>query len=220
MQDNRFVRSRATRYQIAQLIEQGKTLEEAEDATLAGNSNRARYIKSWRQAGVYPYGNVDTPEDYKQPAFAIDLQCNDTYQQAQSNASANTKAQSSAITNKVNWNDPLLTEKLKALIQEALEVQISAMQDAMAQMQDTAIAEAQSSAKQTAIADDMLSFKLRRKASNTSPVSLRIQTELLDRARRELKTMYKGQVSLNRYLEFCLWQLIGRPQELLEPEDF
>lgn len=199
---NLFVKSRDKRFAIGKLMGEGHTLEQAESIVLKGNSNRSKLVKVWRNGKVYPYGDNDKPtgDNFLADigAFHIDSAAI-TQEPLQLASPAHTEAHiRPANTLQINWNDPALTDKLKALIKEALREQSTAMQ--------------------TAHTDIKPSRKLWRTNKNISPVSFRIQTELLRRARAKLQETYQGHMSLNHYIELALWQLVGEPEDLLEPE--
>lgn len=187
-----FPRSRGKRFAIGKLMEEGKTLKQAEEIILKGDKNRSRLVKQWTAGGAYPYGDKDKPtgdsflDDVG--AFHID------------SAAITQKPLQTANALQINWNDPVLTDKLKALIREALREQSTAMQ--------------------TAHTDIKPSRKLWRTGKNVSPVSFRIQTELLRRARAKLQETYQGHMSLNHFIELTLWRLVGEPEDLLEPERY
>lgn len=187
-----FVKSREKRFAIGKLMGEGYTLEQAEDMVLKGDSNKSRTVKTWRDGEAYPYGENDKPTGDNFLAdigiFHID------------SAAITQKPLQPANILQINWNDPVLTDKLKALIREALREQSTAMQ--------------------TAHTDIKPSRKLWRTGKNVSPVSFRIQTELLRRARAKLQETYQGHMSLNHFIELTLWRLVGEPEDLLEPERY
>lgn len=197
-----FVKSRAKRFEIGRLLGEGYTLEQAEGIVLKGDSNRSRLVKAWRDGGVYPYGGKDKPtgDSFLDDAGALQIDSAAyTKEPLQAANTAHTEAHiQTASAVQINWNDPVLTEKLRALIREALEEQSTAIQTAHAQIKP--------------------SRKLWRTSKNVSPVCFRLQTELMRRARVKLQETYQGQMSLNHYIELTLWRLVGEPEDLLEPE--
>ena len=200
-----FSKSRAKRFKIAELRDQGMTLQEAENIVLAGDSNRSRLVKQWQVWGAYPYGQVDSPDSpdsQTQIVFAPDEQTTHTPPIQQDRhivgAQGARKQVQTANTLQINWNDLALTDKLKSLVLDVLKEQ---------------------GISQTAITPDPRQApKLWRTMNNVSPISLRLQTELIKRSRQSLKAKY-GNISLNRYIELCLFELIGRPVDLTLPDE-
>lgn len=197
-----FTKSRPKRFKIAELINQGMTLQEAEDIVLAGDKNRSRTVKQWHVGGAYPYGPVDGPDSLVQTAITPEIQSANTKQIQQDIHTANilntTRHAQIAGPVQVNWNDKAVVDKLKSLIADVLKEQ---------------------GISQTAITPDPRQApKLWRTTKNVSPVSLRLQTELVKRSRQALKAKY-GSMSLNRYIEIVLFELIGRPTDLTLPDE-
>lgn len=64
--------TRKYRYQIADLMQQGYTIQQAEDIVMKGNSNKSRDLKSYKQRGLYPYGKVDSPLETNPSSFVND----------------------------------------------------------------------------------------------------------------------------------------------------
>ncbi len=197
-----FTKSRPKRFKIAELRDQGMTLQEAENIVLAGDSNKTRTVKQWQAGGAYPYGQVDGPDSQTQITFAPDEQTTHTAPIQQDRHIAGSqgarKQVQTAITPGINWNDKALNDKLKVLILDVLKEQ---------------------GILQTAITPDPRQApKLWRTMNNVSPISLRLQSELIKRSRQALKAKY-GNMSLNRYVELCLFDLIGRPVDLTLPDE-
>lgn len=200
-----FRKSRPKRFKIADLVNQGMTLQEAENIVLAGDSNKTRTVRQWQVGGAYPYGQVDSPDSpdsQTQIAFSQDEQTTHTPPIQQDRhivgAQGARKQVQTVITQGINWNDPALTDKLKSLVLDVLKEQ---------------------GISQTAITPDPRQApKLWRTMNNVSPISLRLQTELIKRSRQALKAKY-GNLSLNRYIELCLFDLIGRPVDLTLPDE-
>lgn len=197
-----FTKSRPKRFKIAELINQGMTLQEAEDIVLHGDANRTRLVKTWQVGGAYPYGPVDGPDSLVQTAIIPDIQPADTkhiQQDIHTESTVNTTRHAQiASPVQVNWNDKVVVDKLKSLILDVLKEQ---------------------GISQTAITPDPRQApKLWRTTKNVSPVSLRLQTELVKRSRQALKAKY-GSMSLNRYIEIVLYDLIGRPTDLTLPDE-
>lgn len=63
-----FLPSRKYRYAIANLIKEGKTIEQAENEIFKGNSNKAKYLKYYKREGLFPYGEVDKPIEITTPS--------------------------------------------------------------------------------------------------------------------------------------------------------
>lgn len=193
-----FSKSRGKRFEIARLQGEGHTLEEAEEMVMKGNKNRARLVGTWRKGGAFPYGDNDKPQE---TFLGIDLHTAHTVQSTMqihsANAASTPKPSKPARSASAAYNDPKFIEMVKALIQEALSNQ--------------------STAHHTAHAHQVQSLKLNRSMKNCRTVTLRVHAKLWARARKQLEDQYKGTMSLNRYIELKLWELVGRPDDLIEP---
>lgn len=193
-----FSKSRVKRFEIARLQGEGHTIEEAEEIVLKGDKNRARLIATWKEGGAFPYGDNDKPQ---QSFLDIDVHTahalQSTMQMHSANA-ANTPKPSKPIKSaNAPYSNSKLVEMVKGLIQEALSNQCAA--------------------HHTAHAHQGQAPKLKRSMKNCRTVTLRVHAELWRRARKQLEDQYRGDMSLNRYIELCLWELVGRPDDLTKP---
>lgn len=57
-----YFRSRKQRYEIGRLVDEGKTLIDAENIVMSRDSNRSRQVGNWKEKGLYPYGSLDAPD--------------------------------------------------------------------------------------------------------------------------------------------------------------
>lgn len=188
-----FTKSRAKRFEIGRLLGEGHTLEQAENIVFKGDSNRARTVKVWKESGVYPYGGIDGPQEQIQSATTANTLEPLHYAHTAITHTPKEKPKTAIAKS----NDTALDDRIRALIKEVLAEQ------------DT---------RHTVITDIGEAPKLWRTTKNVVPVSFRLQKTLFLRARAALQEKYKGTISLNRYVELCLWELVGRPDDLLRPE--
>jgi hypothetical protein len=63
-----YIPSRKYRYEIANLIKEGNTIEQAENEIFKGNSNKSKYLKYYKREGLFPYGKVDKPIEITIPS--------------------------------------------------------------------------------------------------------------------------------------------------------
>lgn len=104
--------TRKYRYKIADLRQEGKTFEEAEDIVLKGQSNKAKYLKSYKKRGLYPYGEVDKPHKTTQPSNVVPEDNHDLPQ-----------------ATVVDTNDSLKIDKIEEVIDMTLEARVKALED-------------------------------------------------------------------------------------------
>lgn len=57
-----YIRSRKQRYEIARLMTEGMSLQDAEDIVMEGDKNRSRQVRNWKEKGLYPFGSTDKPD--------------------------------------------------------------------------------------------------------------------------------------------------------------
>lgn len=201
-----FSKSANKRLEISKLLNEGYTIDQAEDVVLKGDKNRARTVKAWREAGAFPYGDIDKPQEQlhsantehcKEPLHtAITANTPAPLHTANTTIAQTPKDKPNTVSAKSN--DSALDNRIRALIREVLAEQ--------------------GTVKHTAIADIGEAPKLWRTTKNVVPISFRLQATLLRRARAALHDKYQGTMSLNRYIELCLWDLLGRPDDLLKPD--
>jgi hypothetical protein len=206
---------RETRHYIGGLHDQGLTLEQAEGKALKGDSNRARKVKKWKDQGLYPYGSIDAPDSGGAQETNTALAVNDLQQllveiETKETANAHAIAPANAFFDTDSFKQEIIKMVTDMVSQGSQDKAIAPANAASPQYENSAM--------QTAIAANTLpvNVRLKRTLGNISPMSLRMHTELLTLARAELHERYQGRVSLNRYIELCLWDLIGRPDHLVE----
>jgi hypothetical protein len=73
-----YTQSQKKRHDIATLITQGATIDEAENIVLKGDSNRVRNIAKWQELKLYPYGEIDPPREEIKLASSLSLPKDDS----------------------------------------------------------------------------------------------------------------------------------------------
>ena len=63
-----YIPSRKYRYEIADQIKEGKTIEQAENEIFKGNTNKSKYLMYYKREGLFPYGEVDKPIEITTPS--------------------------------------------------------------------------------------------------------------------------------------------------------
>jgi len=69
---SKYSRSQDKRNNLGKLLKQGIPENEAINQVMKGDSNAARTVKTWREQGLYPFGDIDAP------ARTLDSDMNDT----------------------------------------------------------------------------------------------------------------------------------------------
>lgn len=58
---SKYVKSQDIRNNIGKLIEQGIPERQAIKQVMKGDGNAARTVKTWKEQGIYPFGDIDAP---------------------------------------------------------------------------------------------------------------------------------------------------------------
>ena len=107
-----YKRSREHRKKIVDLMQQGKTIEQAADEVFKGNSNKARSLKIYKKRGLFPYGKVDPPFKPPQPPNVVPEE-------------NHTISQETVVA----MNDSLRIDKIEEVIDMTLEARVKALED-------------------------------------------------------------------------------------------
>lgn len=99
------------RYAIAEKLEQGYTLKEAEDEVFKGNSNKSRHLKLYNKRGFFPYGMIDPPPKPKPPPTVVPAM---THRAAQESV--------------VKENDAVLMNRIKTVVNEVVDFKLKAIE--------------------------------------------------------------------------------------------
>lgn len=186
MNPKRYTVSREKRFRMGELINEGKTLIEAENIVLAGDQNRSRNTDKWREMGLYPYGTLDSPNDESMnyfPEMESVIKGKDTER---------TKTESITHYNiKKNTFDEYL-QSLSA--EDVLRLAVTRFGISTDEI-------------------DSVSPRLKRSAAESMTVTVRLPKELVKRVKEKLSA--EG-MSMSRVIEEALFQYIGSPQDMVD----
>lgn len=192
--------SRKYRYAIAELLDSGKTLEEAEDIVMKGVSNRAKYLRNYSNQGLFPYGELDPP-------MATKLS-------SRLSLTANASVAQPSV---VQLHDTVAPDRINEVIDERLD-RFLTQEISLIEARIKALEEQLSAAQpcSASVVKVKLRPRLKRSTEDTIPTSFRFPKELIRRARAKAKNDPIGNSGLNALVETLLWEYIGSPQDLLE----
>lgn len=194
-------RTRAGRFKLGELIAEGMGEREAYKIAFPNDNNIGTHLNGFKKKKVYPFGDIDDPQDATQSYTVVKpvAQVSDSV------------AQPSVVP----VYDSVFQEKVKEVVEDALakfEVQtisvIKARIDAIAEKLDS------SEPRSASVLQPRP--RLKRSKPETTPTSFRLNKELIKRAKAKAKIDPRGSINLNGLIETFLWEYIGCPQDLLE----
>lgn len=158
-----YIRSRKQRYEIGRLVDEGKTLIEAENIVMAGDSNRSRQVGNWKQKGLYPYGNTDAPDG------------SESYQYTPpTDIATETPRNKTTVVQAVD--EDALLERLLAKLDDTTLLRIAAAKQGIAPEEL-----------------EPVRLRLRKTEKGAFPASFRLNKELIDRVKKQLDEEGKGE---------------------------
>jgi len=193
-----YKRSREHRKKIVNLMQQGKTIEQAEDIVLKGNSNRSRNLAKWKQLGLCPYGDIDPPIVPTLPPKVLPT------------VPDGAVAQPSVV----QLHDSVALDKLHTIVDERVD-KLMAQEISLITERLKALENAFGTQSYGASVVK-LRPRLKRKQGDTIPTSFRFPKELVRRARVKAKSDPIGSAGLNALVETLLFDYIGSPDDLLD----